>query len=181
MVTAAQALDQGAFYASSDVPAAVADCLRNAAAAYADTATAEPLLRQAQALAPDCLTVYFALYKFYFYKRRLQDAEHVARLGLETAARLGGIDADWTRLTPASGMDWQQPDSPQHFYLFSLKALAFIRLRLGERDDSLAILDKLAELDPLDRVGASVIRALAGGNSSAYDVREGLMNSSFRT
>lgn len=173
MVTAAQTQDQdahedrAAFYASSQVPVAVADCLRDAAAAHADTTTAEPLLWQAQSLAPDCLTVYFALYKFYFYKGRLQDAEHVTRIGLEAAARLGGINTDWTRLTPASSTDWQQADSPQHFYLFTLKALAFIRLRLGERADSLAILDKLAELDPLDRVGASVIRTLASGSLNA--------------
>ena len=159
-------MDQGDFYASPQVPTGVANCLREAAAAYADTATAEPLLWQAQALAPDCLTVYFALYKFYFYKGQLRDAERVTQLGLATAARLGGIDADWSRLTPASGTDWQKPDSPQHFYLFTLKALAFIRLRLGERADSLAILGKLAELDPMDSVGASVIRALAGGSAN---------------
>jgi tetratricopeptide (TPR) repeat protein len=161
MVMAAQFMDQGEFYASPQVPTGVANCLREAAAAYADTDTAEPLLWQAQALAPDCLTVYFALYKFYFYKGRLRDAERVTRLGLATAARLGGIDADWSRLTPDSGTDWQKSDSPQHFYL------AFICLRQGERADSLAILDKLAELDPMDRVGASVIRALAGGSASS--------------
>ena len=163
MVMATRALDQGTYYASPQVPTGVANCLREAAAAYADTTTAEPLLWQAQALAPDCLTVYFALYKFYFYKGQLRDAERVTRLGLETAARLGGIDADWSRLTQVSGTDWQKSDSPQHFYLFTLKALAFIRLRQGERAESRAILDKLAELDPMDRVGASVIRALVGG------------------
>jgi hypothetical protein len=164
-VTSTLALDQGAFYASAQIPAAVADCLRDAAAMYADTSSAEPLLWHAHALAPDCLTVYFALYKFYFYKGRLHDAERVTRLGLSTAARLGELDADWTRLTLESTMNWQQPDSPQHFYLFTLKALAFIRLRQGERADSLAILNKLAKLDPSDSVGASVIRALAGASS----------------
>ena len=149
------------FYASSRVPAVVAEHLRDAAAACHDTGTAETLLWQAQRLAPDCLTVYFALYKFYFCKGRLQDAERVTRLGLETAARLGDIDADWHRLTPDAGRDWQRTDSPQHFFLFTLKALAFIRLRLGGRDESIAILDKLAEIDPADRSGASVIRALA--------------------
>ncbi len=154
-------LDQNTYFASVQVPVAVADCLRDAAAMYAETDKAEPLLWQAQGLAPECLAVYFALYKFYFYKGRLEDAERVTRLGLETAAHLGGIDADWSRLSLASGTDWQRHDSPQHFYLFTLKALAFIRLRQGERAESLAILDKLAELDPSDSVGASVIRALA--------------------
>lgn len=49
----------------------------------------------------------------------------------------------------------------QHFYLFTLKALAFIRLRLGRREESLALLGKLRELDPGDSVGSSVIHDLA--------------------
>jgi hypothetical protein len=52
-------------------------------------------------------------------------------------------------------------DGPQHFYLFTLKALAFIRLRLGRPGESLALLNKLSELDPGDSVGSSVIRDLA--------------------
>ena len=57
--------------------------------------------------------------------------------------------------------DWSCVDAPQHFYLFSLKALAFIRLRRGKKKESLSLLAKLHELDPLDSVGSSVIRDLA--------------------
>lgn len=134
--------------------------LRDAAAAYADTLHAEKLLNEAHALDPECLPVYFALYKFYFYKSQLARAEHAARQGLATAARLGQFPADWTLLTPDTA-DWANVYGPAHFYLFSLKALAFIRLRRGAGDEARVILTKLAELDPRDSVGASVIRALA--------------------
>ena len=134
--------------------------LRKAAECYADTTQAEFLLWTALKADPDCLGSYFSLYKFYFYKRVLRDAEEVALLGLETAARQGGFSVDWTQLTPAS-VDWQRVDAPQHFYLFTLKALAFMRLRLGRPDECKALLDKLLELDPHDSVGASVIRDLA--------------------
>lgn len=142
--------------------------LQEAAAAYHDTPLAEQHLWRALAIDPACLKVYFSLYKFYFYKHRLADAEHVTLTALETAARQGGFTADWTMLTPAS-TDWSCIDAPQHFYLFSLKALAFIRLRRGKTEESLALLAKLHELDPYDSVGSSVIRDLASvvGASSA--------------
>ncbi|GAO36771.1 hypothetical protein SCT_2186 [Sulfuricella sp. T08] len=134
--------------------------LQEAAAAYHDTPLAEQLLWRALAIDPACLKTYFSLYKFYFYKHRLDDAEHVTLTALETAARQGGFSPDWTVLTPAS-VDWSCIDAPQHFYLFSLKALAFIRLRRGKTEQSIALLAKLQELDPRDSVGSSVIRDLA--------------------
>ncbi|MHB0919068.1 MAG: hypothetical protein ACYC1G_14955 [Thiobacillus sp.] len=146
--------------ADGALPPGVADWLAQAVASYPNTERAEFLLCTAQALAPECLPVYFALYKFYFYKRMLPQAEEVALHALEIAARQGGFSPDWARLD-AHSTDWRRVDAPQHFYLFTLKALAFIRLRLGRSEDSHALLAKLQELDPLDTVGASVIRDLA--------------------
>lgn len=138
----------------------ITQLLRKAVAVYQQTSRAEAILWSAQAIDPTCLPVYFALYKFYFYKFRLADAEKVALMGLETAAHQGGFPADWSRLFPLSA-NWSMTDGPQHFYLFTLKALAFIRLRLGRQAESLALLGKLRELDPGDSVGSSVIRDLA--------------------
>lgn len=138
----------------------IAQLLGAAMASYHDAPAAERLLLRAQALDPACLPVYFSLYKFYFYKGRLADAERAARSGLEAAAHQGGFPADWRCLTPAC-TDWSRPDGPQRFYLFSLKALAFIRLRQGHMADSNEILAALHALDPRDRVGGSVVRGLA--------------------
>ena len=143
-------------------PPLIDETLRQAANCYADTEKAEFLMWTALKADPQCLGSYFSLYKFYFYKRMLNEAEGVALLGLGTAARLGGFDPDWKKLDARSA-DWQRVDAPQHFYLFTLKALAFIRLRLGFADESHALLAKLQELDPHDSVGASVIRDLAAG------------------
>lgn len=138
----------------------VAQLLQNAAVVYQQTNRAEAILWSAQAIDPACLPVYFALYKFYFYKFRLEDAEKAALMGLKTAAVKGGFPADWWRLSVYDA-NWDKATGAQHFYLFTLKALAFIRLRLGKREESLALLDKLEELDPKDSVGSSVIRDLA--------------------
>ena len=141
-------------------PPGIDATLRRAADAYADTQTAEFLLWTALKADESCLGSYFSLYKFYFYKRMLAEAEEVALMGLQTAARQAGIDPDWMRLTAASA-DWNRVDAPQHFYLFTLKALAFMRLRLGRPAECAELLAKLQELDPRDSVGASVIRDIA--------------------
>jgi hypothetical protein len=138
----------------------ITQLLQEAAAVYQQTSRAEAILWSAQAIDPACLPVYFALYKFYFYKFRLEDAEKVAIMGLNTAAQQGGFSAEWSHLTLTSA-NWSSTDGPQHFYLFTLKALAFIHLRLGKREASLVILKKIQELDPTDTVGSSVIRDLA--------------------
>jgi len=141
-------------------PPLIEKTLRQAADSYADTEKAEFLLWTALKADEECLGSYFSLYKFYFYKRMLPEAEEVALLALETAARQGGFTPDWTRLDVQSS-NWKRVDAPQHFYLFTLKALAFIRLRLGRAEEAHALLAKLHELDPMDSVGASVIRDLA--------------------
>lgn len=154
-----------AFCGFSLTPEAAAH-VEQAALAYSDTAAAEKALLAAVGASPDCLGAYFSLYKFYFYKYRLGDAEQTARQALDIAARQGGFDPDWASLTPSS-TDWAKVDGPSHFYLFTLKALAFMHLRMEKGNEAMAILGKLFELDPQDSVGASVIRDLAESIDSA--------------
>lgn len=143
-----------------DAPEGIAELLIDAMQSYADTDSAEAKLLEARKKAPGSLAVYFSLYKFYFYKKRLEDAENTARAALDEAASQGGFSADWNALD-ASSTDWSADAA--HFYLFSLKALAFIRLRRGDVAECARMLDKLKELDYSDRVGASVIREIAQG------------------
>ena len=46
-------------------------------------------------------------------------------------------------------------------YLYSLKALGFVRLRRGNVDGATRVLDELARLDPQDQVGGSVVADMA--------------------
>lgn len=147
---------------SEDLPPRVAGYLSAAAAAVGEWREAESLLWRAQAADPDCLHVYYTLYKFYFNHNRLGDAERAACLALDASARQAKIPSDW-KLLDQTSCDWTCIDAPQHFYLFSLKALAFIRLRQHRLEDAEALLAKLREIDPNDSVGASVIAAYAEG------------------
>lgn len=150
--------------ASEDLPPRVAGYLAAAIIAASDWREAETLLWRAQAAAPECLHVYYVLYKLYFNRNRLGDAERAVFLALDTAARQAGIPVDWHLLDDTS-CDWSRVDAPQHFYLFSLKALAFIRLRQQRLDEASRILARLREIDPDDSVGASVILSYAEGAS----------------
>ncbi len=143
----------------------ITQLLREAAACYEQIPRAEAILWSAQAIDPRCLPVYFSLYKFYVYTARLEDAEKVAQKGLDMAAELGGFSAEWTKLS-AHSAPWYD-EGPQHFYLFTLKALAFMRLRLGKFAESRVLITKLEELDPADTVGYSVIRTVLLANVKA--------------
>lgn len=147
---------------SDDLPPRVAGYISAAFAAMGEWREAESLLWRAQTADPDCLHVYYILYKFYFNRKRLIDADRAACLALDAAARQAHIPSDWRLLDNAS-CDWSRVDAPQHFYLFSLKALAFIRLRQQRVEESHEILAKLREIDPRDSVGASVIESYATG------------------
>lgn len=143
------------------VSAALNDQLETAASLYYDDpARAEQLLLDTLAQAPEALAVHFSLYKFYFYKQRVADAETIARLAMKTAAASGGFTEDWSQLHVASA-PWGDVNHPAHFYLFSLKALAFMRLRQRDAVEAFRLLEKLRELDAQDQVGWSVIAALA--------------------
>ncbi|MGD8591805.1 MAG: hypothetical protein PVF82_03180 [Gammaproteobacteria bacterium] len=143
-----------------NIPSHINAYLQKAVAAYDDSELAESLLWQAQQLDPNQLEVYVALYKFYFYKNRIDEAESVVMKALSQSAELGDFSADWNHLTPLSA-NWLGIENPQRLYLYALKALSFIRLRQSDVEGAENVLMKLRELDPTDQVGGSVLEQLA--------------------
>jgi tetratricopeptide (TPR) repeat protein len=143
-----------------NVPKDINALLQRAVAAYDDTPLAESLLWEAQQLDPKQLEVYVALYKFYFYKNRIGEAEQVVLKSLQQSAEQGGFSEDWNELTPSS-TDWFNTANPQRLHLYAMKALSFIRLRQADVDGAEKVLAKLRELDPTDQVGGSVLDQLA--------------------
>lgn len=135
-----------------DVHAATRALLHQAAHAAPDQRTV--LLWTAQATAPTQLAVYYALYKHHASRREFELAERAATRALAEAARQSGLD----RREPQP-QDFQH-DGPARFWLFTLKALAFIALRSGRPDEARAHLARVAALGPDARVGDEVIDAL---------------------
>ena len=149
---------------SPNIPAKVNNLLQAAVAASSvDQSRAENLFLQAQALDSHCLQTYFALYKFYFFQKRLVDAERIVLAGLEEASKQGGFPNDYRQLV-ANLQKWNlYANECSLFYLYTLKALAFIKLRLGFTLEAQLVLSHIQQLDPEDRSGASVIMDLATG------------------
>ena len=117
---------------SPNIPTEVNNLLQAAVAASSvDQSRAETLFLQAQTLDSHCLQTYFALYKFYFFQKRLVDAERIVLAGLEEAAKQGGFPNDYRRLVQ-NEQKWNlYANESTLFYLYTLKALAFIKLRKG--------------------------------------------------
>lgn len=133
--------------------------MRAAAEAYHDAPVAERHLLAALDLAPQNMAVHIGLYRFYFYKNRLTDALACAvRCLSDTAARIG-LPADWTQVRPAHGA-FDSWNAEPRFYLFTLKAYAYIRMRLGDLEEGRRAVAKVRELDPHDRLGASVLEGV---------------------
>ena len=133
--------------------------LQRAAVMVASKKEALKALLEANRSAPDQLEVLIALYKFYFYQGEIEQAEDLVFQTLIKASLQGGFSHKWETLTTECA-NWNTIRGPERIFLYSLKALAFIRLRQEDLRNSAAILDVLERLDPNDQVGADVIRSL---------------------
>ncbi len=119
-------------------------------------------LQDAYRAAPDQVETLIAMFKLLFYQGETVQAESLVREALLKASRQGGFAADWQALDKTSA-DWCDPRGPGRLYLYTLKALAFIRLRQDELESASAILQAMQRIDPEDRVGADVLRDLMEG------------------
>lgn len=139
------------------LPTAAEHHLRLAGLSYQHDEVAEQHLREAHALAPGHAAVLIGLYRFYFYKGRLAEALEVARICLDKAARENGLDRDWW-LVERGDADFGGWDSVlPRFYLFTLKAYAYLNMRLGSEAEARLVILKLLDLDPSDKLGARVL------------------------
>ncbi|MBI5255181.1 MAG: hypothetical protein HY855_01675 [Burkholderiales bacterium] len=148
--------EQADAFFGGEVPAPVRSLLQQAAQRTGDERST--LLWTAQAIAPACLAPYYALYKHHTGRRELALAERAAWRGLAEAALQAGLPADWRAVQPASA-DFQA-DGPARFWLFTLKALAFISLRNGQPAAAGELLAAIDRIDAHARIGSDVTAAL---------------------
>jgi tetratricopeptide (TPR) repeat protein len=119
-------------------------------------------LHDAYEAAPDQLETLIALFKLLFYQGETAKAASLVEEALRKAAEQGGFTNDWTQLDRHT-VAWSEPRGPGRLYLYSLKALAFIRLRQDDLESARDILAAIERIDPHDLVGANVIRDLLCG------------------
>lgn len=146
-----------------EVPKQVRSLIEQARSAESP-AHAVALLWTAQVCAPSCLSIYYLLYKLHARQAEFDKAELAALKGLAMAAEQANLPRNWLIVTAHMG-DFMSP-GPARFWLFTLKALAFLRLRQKDPMLAKAYLRKINELDPTGGTGAGVIEALLKGSDS---------------
>ncbi|GAB6051988.1 hypothetical protein JCM17960_08080 [Magnetospira thiophila] len=123
---------------------------------------AEVLLKQAHQMAPRDLSVFVALYRYYYYRHHYDAAFSLAEKLLRVTAGQLNLPTDWRALTPrdiAVLLGGRQ--TLLRFHLLALKGSGYLLLRLGRFKEALERLDKIKELDDADRLGAAALAATA--------------------
>jgi hypothetical protein len=131
----------------------------------------EPPLLEASVLAPESLTVLVALYRFYYYQHRLEDAFEISLRVLAITGRDLGFPSDWQDLQPGHvEQAITQSMTLVRFHLLCLKAAAFVQLRLGRHASGKAMLQRLIALDSNNRLGAQQLLEVVNANGEALKV-----------
>ena len=149
--------DQPTLYYDDPVSPEVERLLGSAAASYGEDEAEASLLR-AYFLAPEHLVVLVALYRYYFYQHRLEDALIVADRAMAVAGRRLALPEEWQHLHPEHvGHAVLRSMGLLRFYLLVLTAAGYIHMRLERFETGRAMLEKLAELDSHDRLGGKAL------------------------
>lgn len=129
--------------------------IAGAAQEYGKSAAERDLL-YAHLLAPESLTVLVALYRYYFYQHRLQEALAVSERAMRLSARHLSLPDDWSQMDEINlAAAASRSFGLLRFHLLALKAASIVLLRLGETDAARARLAKLTSLDSRDQLGVA--------------------------
>lgn len=149
--------EQAEMYFDEPISDEVARLIDMAAANYGSD-DGELMLLRANFIAPQHLMVLVALYRYYFYQHRLEDALLVAESTLAVVGRRLEFPDTWVYLREANvGAGVMRSMGLVRFYLMVLKATGYVNLRLGNIETGQAMLEKLVELDSHDRMGGKAL------------------------
>ena len=158
---------QGLYFENKDTPE-VENMIAIASENYASGEAELPLLR-AYFLAPNSLNVLVALNRFYSYQHRRDDALAATLKALTVIRPLIDFPEDWRELQPHHLSDTPANLLTQvRLYLFTLKAIGFLNMRLELLDVSKSIFEKLVYLDGKDRIGAKGLLELVIQRQSSF-------------
>ncbi len=145
--------DGKGLYFDTEMPEEVSSLIDMAADNYGHD-SAESYLLRAYFLAPGNLSVLVAMYRYYYYQHQLEDAYQVAQRAIEISGRQLEMPSDWRQLNEGHlGKAVIQSIGMLRFYLLALKGAGYLLVRLGEFADGMAMMQKVIDMDPHDRLG----------------------------
>ena len=108
------------------------DSLINKASEDYGTPSAEKSLLNAFFLAPDNLSVLVAMYRYYYYQHKYEEALVIANHALKFSGQRIQFPSDWRKLTIDDiGAGAMKSMGMVRFYLIALKAAGYINLRIS--------------------------------------------------
>lgn len=145
-------LEIDSLYFDAPIPARAEALIKEASECYGSIEAELQLLR-AYLLAPENLTVIVALYRYYYYQHRLEDALVIAQRALDVSGRAIYLSPNWEAITAhdVAGGAFKSVGLVR-FYLLAIKALGVVRLRLGDIEGGKEAIRKVCTLDPQDRL-----------------------------
>jgi hypothetical protein len=160
-------------YFDDPLPGEVSELLEQAARDYGKAEAGHELMR-AYFLEPRHLTVLVALYRYFYYQHRYEDALIVTDRALEVVAGKLGIGNNWRELDMNQlAVGIVKSMTLTRFYLMVLKGAGYLRLRQGDSGGGLERLQKVADLDSSDRLGAAALIDVAQDALAVEDDRGG--------
>ncbi len=142
------------YFEQEDSPE-VQQLIEQAGSAYEHGEAELPLL-QAFLRAPTSLNVLVALNRFYYYQHRLSEALLISEKALRIIRSRLAFPEDWNTLelqhiteAPKEQLSWVR------LYLFTLKSIGYLKMRMHQLEPSKAIFEKLTTVDREDRIGAN--------------------------
>ncbi|MDD4914095.1 MAG: hypothetical protein PHW13_03525 [Methylococcales bacterium] len=132
----------------------VQDLIRFASEHYADGKAELPLLK-AYLRAPESINVLVSLNRFYYYQHRLEEALLISEKALSLIRDGLDFPEDWQALEMRHLTDIPKDLLVRvRLYLFTLKSIGFLNMRMENLVLSRNIFEKLSALDDMDRIGA---------------------------
>jgi tetratricopeptide (TPR) repeat protein len=128
--------------------------IKSAAELYSQ-GDAELVLLKAYLRAPESLNVLVALNRFYYYQHRLPEALLMSEKALILIRRKLAFPDDWRELQQQDISNAPKDLLTQiRLYLFTLKSIGFLNMRMENLELSKQIFEKVVALDEKDRIGA---------------------------
>jgi len=120
-----------------------------------ESGDAELPLLKAYLRAPESLNVLVALNRFYYYQHRLSEALMISEKALGLIREVLEFPEDWRQLEKSHISEAPKDSLTKiRFYLFTLKSVGFLNMRMENLQLSQGIFEKLVALDDKDRIGA---------------------------
>jgi tetratricopeptide (TPR) repeat protein len=161
MIMDMQDFEAGDLYFDEPLTDEASRCLDCAAEQYAE-GRAERSLMRAYFLEPEHPMVLVALYRYFYYQHRLEEALMVAERVLVVFAKRLELPDNWREITELRiGSGVMISMALIRFYMLALKGAGYLEFRLGHYDSAIERLEKVAELDSRDRLGAKSLLNIA--------------------